>query len=145
LGAFHPAHTNEDPCLLDGKVMKRGEVFRGAKIAEREFSPPLTQLHPPPHHHLPRIQALREFLPPPHRSSGAPKPPPLPSWLSPFIVVTVGLPPHHILRQGDPPSGHCAHTQDPAQEHVYVKEVEIDITSRNELEPTHPRVDDSVP
>jgi hypothetical protein len=44
------------------------------------------------------------FLPPcPHsRPGGTPNLPPFPSCLLPFIVDTVGLPPHCILKQGYP-------------------------------------------
>jgi hypothetical protein len=31
------------------------------KKQERELSPPLPRLQPPPHHHLPMTQARREF------------------------------------------------------------------------------------
>jgi hypothetical protein len=51
-----------------------------------------TQTGSPPHSPRPR-----------NRPGRAPKLPPLLSHTLPFIIGTVGLPPHHILRQSDPP------------------------------------------
>jgi hypothetical protein len=42
---------------------------------------------------------------PRRHSSGTPGPSALPPYMHPIAMDTVGLPPHRILRQGDPPWG----------------------------------------
>jgi hypothetical protein len=73
---------------------------------ERELSPPLFLVFTLLLIIISRGFELGWSFLPPHprsRSGGTPKPPPLLLCLLPFIVGTNGLPPCHILRQGDPP------------------------------------------
>jgi hypothetical protein len=53
-----------DARLLAEVVTKKGEIFRGEDIGQRESPPPLPHLHPSPHCHLPMSRAWKVFLPP---------------------------------------------------------------------------------
>jgi hypothetical protein len=114
--------------LLAEEVTRRGEVFGGQRLGRGMYFPLLLILI------LPNIIISRGhrlqgcFLPPlPHgRLGGTPKQPPLFLCLPPFIVGTVGILPCCIFGQGDPPTGHYAHMQDPTQECLCVKKAEID-------------------
>jgi hypothetical protein len=88
-------------------MAKRVSVFRGAESGEVELPPPI----PHPHRHLLNIQDRREF--PPLwsccRMGSTLVSSPLPPFPQPFILGTVGFPPRHILRLGDPRMALCVY------------------------------------
>jgi hypothetical protein len=108
---------------------------------EKELSPPLPHLHPP-HRHLPRISARGELPPPPRARphsclNDTLKLLPLPSCLLPFILGMVGLPPHRILRQGNPSRG-AVHAPKTLHKNVYaLKKRKLAQADKSELEQTH--------
>jgi hypothetical protein len=90
------------------------------------------------------------FLTPPppclHSSpSGTPKPPPLLPCLPPFIISTVGLLPHNILKQGDPPQGTARIIKILHKNAYALKRQKLTQSDENELEQTHLGVDDPLP
>jgi hypothetical protein len=113
---------------------------------ERELPTPLHCL-PPPHRHLLKIQAWREFPPPRPRGRpcGTLNRPPLPPCLLTFIISMVGLLPHRILRQGDPPQGAvCVPKILPKNAYV-LKKQKLTQAYESEVKQTHPGAVDPIP
>jgi hypothetical protein len=121
----------------------RGGGALEAKRGERELSSPLPRLHPPPHRHLLRIRARREFPPPASSRS--------PGWHSfafvstTFVLGTVGLPPHRILRQGNPMRGTARVPKTLHKNEYALKKQKLEQEDESELEQTHPGADDPFP
>jgi hypothetical protein len=139
--------TKGDPRLLAEEVTKRGEVFRGVESGERELFHSLPRLCPPVIVISHGFGLEGSFLPPPPRScpSGTSKPPPLLSCLLPFIVRTIGLPPHHILRQGDPPWGAACIPKILHKNAYALRKQKLTQSDKNKLELLHPGTDDPSP
>jgi hypothetical protein len=94
-----------------------------------------------------RFRLGGSFLPPcPHsHSGGTPKPPPMFLCLPPFIVGMIGLPPHHILTQGDPPRGAACIPKIVHKDACTLMKQKLTQSYENELEQTHPGADDPSP
>jgi hypothetical protein len=150
LGAFHLTHANIDLRLLAEDVTKQGGGgLQWVGSREREFSAPLPRLlsssSPYPEESDSGGVSSPRLPPPPcphSRPTGTPKPHPLSPCLLPFVVDTVGLPPHHNLRQGGPPWS-AVHIPKTLHKNVYVlKNQKLTQPDENELKQTHPRADD---
>jgi hypothetical protein len=107
LGVFWLAHANGDPCLLAEEAVRRWEVLRWWRVQRGSYLPQFLVFMLILVMTYYRFGLEGSFLPPcPHgRPGGSPSPPPLPPCPQPFIVGMVGLLPHRILGQGDPPQG----------------------------------------
>jgi hypothetical protein len=70
---------------------------------------------------------------------------PLPMCLLPIIVGTVGPPPHHILRQGDPLWSAAGIPKTLHKNAYALKKQKLTQSYENELEQTHPGADDPFP
>jgi hypothetical protein len=115
---------------------------------ETELFHPLPHLRPPQHHHLLRIRAQRELPPHPHPHShpdGTPKLPPLLACLPPFVVGTIGLPPYHILRQGDPSWGDACIPKILHKNAYTLRKQKLTQLEENKLEQTHLGAEDPSP
>jgi hypothetical protein len=136
-------HFNGDPRLLTEEVTKRGEVFRGRRVGRGSYLPLFLLL-------ITISQGFRlggSFLSP-HpcsRPGSIPKLAPLLSCLLPFVVDTVGLPPHHILRQGDRPQSTVRIPKTLHKNAYALKNLKFTQSDGNELEQTHPEADDPFP
>jgi hypothetical protein len=130
--------------LLDEEVAKQGEVFKGRRVGRENYLPL-----------FPIFTLLLIFISQGGRSFLAPRPrgctgstlklPPLLLCLLPFVGDTIGLPPCHILRQGDPLWGAVCVPKN-LDKNVYVlKKRKLTPTNKTELECTHPRAGDPFP
>jgi hypothetical protein len=100
LGVFRLVRANRDPHLLAEEVAKRGKVFGGWRVGRWSYLP-LFLIFVLLLNDISRRFKLRgSFLPPCplDRPGGTPNLPPLPLCPLLFIIGTIGLPPHRIIR-----------------------------------------------
>jgi hypothetical protein len=71
--------------------------------------------------------------------------PPLLPCLPPFIVSMIGLPPRHILRQGDPPRGDACIPRILHKNAYALRKQKLARSDENECEQTYPWGDDPSP
>jgi hypothetical protein len=139
--------TNGDPRLLAEEVTKRGEVFRGRRVGRGSYFTLFLVFVLLSSSYPMDLGSKGASSPPPPRScpSGTSKPPPLLSCLLPFIVRTTGLPPHHILRQGDPPRGAACIPKILHKNAYALRKQKLTQSDKNKLELLHPGTDDPSP
>jgi hypothetical protein len=134
--------TNEDPHLLAEEVTKRGEIFKGQRVGRGSYPPSSSSSSSSTSLSPEDSGSKGVFLPPCPRShpGGTPKLSPLLPCLPSFIVGTIGLLSHHMLRQGDPPPPQgIAHIPKILHKNACaLRKQKLTQLDENELEQTHP-------